>query len=254
MYESSSLTIELKCAWHGLSKQNTNRIDLQQANVGIDEESIILSGPYGDDVAFVKESNDQILIGLSDGVSGNRHHGFDPYEFAHTLILSCLKASDRVMNPSSMRGLIHRAIRSVEQQEVFGSATLCLLSIEKKSSCLRSINIGDSGFMLIRQNRLVMRSNPQYHRGSSPFQLSFFPKDDLFSANLTRLYHDKPSDGEYSELHLQLGDLLLVASDGLFDNLYEDFIVQILNNHLVGCDEIACLSRSTMRHCSFVLG
>lgn len=209
MYESSSLTIELKCAWHGLSKQNTNRIDLQQANVGIDEESIILSGPYGDDVAFVKESNDQILIGkmicvrqwkyrflsivegLSDGVSGNRHHGFDPYEFAHTLILSCLKASDRVMNPSSMRGLIHRAIRSVEQQEVFGSATLCLLSIEKKSSCLRSINIGDSGFMLIRQNRLVMRSNPQYHRGSSPFQLSFFPKDDLFSANLTRLYHDK---------------------------------------------------------------
>lgn len=64
----------------------------------------------------------------------------------------------------------------------------------------------------------------------------------------------RPSDGEYSELHLQLGDLLLVASDGLFDNLYEDFIVQILNNHLVGCDEIACLSLSTMRHCSFVLG
>ena len=30
-----------------------------------------------------------------------------------------------------------------------------------------------------------------------------------------------------------LEDILLLASDGLFDNLYEDFIVQILNNHVV---------------------
>jgi serine/threonine protein phosphatase PrpC len=43
----------------------------------------------------------------------------------------------------------------------------------------------------------------------------------------------RPSDGEYIEHHLEIGDLLLVASDGLFDNLYEDFIVQIINNHLV---------------------
>ena len=43
----------------------------------------------------------------------------------------------------------------------------------------------------------------------------------------------RPSDGEYVEHSLEIGDLLLIASDGLFDNLYEDFIVQIINNHLV---------------------
>ncbi len=32
---------------------------------------------------------------------------------------------------------------------------------------------------------------------------------------------------------MEIGDLILVASDGLFDNLYEDFIVQIINNNLV---------------------
>jgi len=44
---------------------------------------------------------------------------------------------------------------------------------------------------------------------------------------------NRPSDGEYIEEKLEKGDLLLIASDGLFDNLYEDFIVEILNNHLV---------------------
>ena len=47
--------------------------------------------------------------GLSDGVSGNRHHGLDPYKFAHTLISSCLEETDRIIGPSSMRGLVHRA-------------------------------------------------------------------------------------------------------------------------------------------------
>ncbi|CAF3248420.1 unnamed protein product [Rotaria socialis] len=230
MLESSSVYISLKCGWHGISKQGINKTNCDQSK--LEEEIILLSGPYGDDVAFVKQSNDYILIGLSDGVSGNRHHGLDPYKFAHTLISSCLEETDRIIGSSSMRGLVHRAIRCVEKRSIFGSATLCLLSIDKHSSYLRSLNIGDSGFMLIRQNKLIIRSHPQYHRGSSPFQLSSLPTTQSFTSNTTRLYHDKPSDGEYIEHNLEIGDLLLIASDGLFDNLYEDFIVQIINNHL----------------------
>lgn len=230
MLESSSVCIGLKCAWNGISKQGKNQTNCDQSI--LEEQSVLLSGPYGDDVAFIKQFNQQIIIGLSDGVSGNRHHGLDPYKFAHELINSCIEETDIIHGLSSMRGLVHRAIRSVEKRSIFGSATLCLLSIDKYSSCLRSLNIGDSGFMLIRNKQLLLRSYPQYHRGSSPFQLSSFPHSHLFSSNLTRLYHDKPSDGQYFEQKLQIGDLLLIASDGLFDNLYEDFIVQILNNHL----------------------
>ncbi|CAF3338737.1 unnamed protein product [Rotaria sp. Silwood2] len=230
MLESSSVNINLKCGWHGISKQGINKTNSDQSK--LEEELILLSGPYGDDVAFVKQSNDYILIGLSDGVSGNRHHGLDPYKFAHTLISSCLEETDRIIGSSSMRGLVHRAIRCVEKRSIFGSATLCLLSIDKHSSYLRSLNIGDSGFMLIRENKLIIRSHPQYHRGSSPFQLSSLPTTNSFTSNTTRLYHDKPSDGEYIEHKIEIGDLLLIASDGLFDNLYEDFIVQIINNNL----------------------
>lgn len=102
-----------------------------------------------------------------------------------------MEETDRIIGSSSMRGLVHRAIRCVEKRSIFGSATLCLLSIDKHSSYLRSLNIGDSGFMLIRQNKLIIRSHPQYHRGSSPFQLSSLPTTQSFQSNTTRLYHDK---------------------------------------------------------------
>lgn len=37
----------------------------------------------------------------------------------------------------------------------------------------------------------------------------------------------------YIEQHLQTDDLLLIASDRFFDNLFEDFIIEIINKYLV---------------------
>ncbi len=61
MLKSSSVYIGLKCTWNGISKQGTNKNNCDQSK--LEEESILLSGPYGDDVAFIKQSNDHILIG-----------------------------------------------------------------------------------------------------------------------------------------------------------------------------------------------
>ncbi|CAF1105350.1 unnamed protein product [Rotaria sordida] len=108
------------------------------------EELVLLSRPYGDDVAFVKSSNDHI----SYRISRNRHHGLDPYLFAHTLILSCLEQNERIQGSSSMHSLVHRALGCAKKVSVFHS------------------------FMLIRQNNLNICSHPQYHCDSSPFQLS----------------------------------------------------------------------------------
>ena len=152
-------------------------------------------------------------------MSGNRHHGLDPYQFAHQLILSCLEETDEITGSSSMRGLVHRAIRSVEKHSIFGSATLCLLSIDKHSSSLRSLNIGDSGFMLIRDHKLLIRSHPQYHRGSSPFQLSSFPTTQLLSSNLTRLYHDK--------LVFPIFFLFKISNESIVDQVMDNILNKI---------------------------
>ncbi len=54
-FESSSGCIGLKCAWNGISKQNTNKTNSNQSI--LEEQSILLSGLYGDDVAFIKQSD-----------------------------------------------------------------------------------------------------------------------------------------------------------------------------------------------------
>ena len=61
MLESSSGCIGLKCAWNGISKDERNEKNSDQSI--IEEQSFLLSGPYGDDVAFLKQFNDQIIIG-----------------------------------------------------------------------------------------------------------------------------------------------------------------------------------------------
>ncbi len=64
MLKSSSVYIGLKCAWNGISKQDINKNNSDQSI--LEEQSILLSGPYGDDVAFVKQTNDQIIIGKNN--------------------------------------------------------------------------------------------------------------------------------------------------------------------------------------------
>jgi hypothetical protein len=61
MLENSSVYIGLKCGWNGISKQGININNSDQSK--LEEQSILLTGPYGDDVAFIKQSNDQIIIG-----------------------------------------------------------------------------------------------------------------------------------------------------------------------------------------------
>lgn len=39
-----------------------------------------------------------------------------------------------------------------------GSSTLCLLSLNKSEHCLTTLNIGDSGFVIYRNNQLLHRS------------------------------------------------------------------------------------------------
>jgi hypothetical protein len=63
MLEGSSVSIGLKCGWHGISKQGTNKTNCDQSKFE-EEELILLSGPYGDDVAFLKQTNDHILFGM----------------------------------------------------------------------------------------------------------------------------------------------------------------------------------------------
>ena len=85
---------------------------------------------------------------------------------------------------------------SVQDQRVYGSSTVCLLSLKMKnrdtvsgtSNCLLSTcNLGDSGYMIISDKQVVFKSQTQSHRFNAPFQIGCTPPELLDHD----LYRDK---------------------------------------------------------------
>ena len=81
---------------------------------------------------------------------------------------------------------------------------------------LSCASIGDSGFVLLRHGRVLHRSDLQ-RTGRIVKQLAVIPPH--LQGPIHRFCDDRPSDSTLSCHRIQAGDLLIVASDGLLDNL-----------------------------------
>jgi protein phosphatase PTC7 len=58
---------------------------------------------------------------------------------------------------------------------LIGSSTACIIVFHRESQSLHTANLGDSGFVIIRNNKIVHRSQEQQHYFNSPFQLAIHP-------------------------------------------------------------------------------
>ena len=81
---------------------------------------------------------------------------------------------------------------------------------------LSCASVGDSGFVLLRHGRVMYRSDLQ-RSGRIVKQLAVIPPH--LQGPIHRFCDDRPTDSTLSCHRIQAGDLLIVASDGLLDNL-----------------------------------
>lgn len=58
---------------------------------------------------------------------------------------------------------------------IVGSSTACIVALHKKERRLYTANLGDSGFLVIRDDQVVHRSQEQQHYFNTPFQLAVAP-------------------------------------------------------------------------------
>lgn len=56
-----------------------------------------------------------------------------------------------------------------------GSATACVLGIDSHTGLLNSVNIGDSGYVVLRHGNVIYRSRSQKMNGDCPRQLDVYP-------------------------------------------------------------------------------
>ena len=111
----------------------------------------------GEDAACI---NDR-LICVADGVGGWAESGIDPALYSKRLcaIIDVLYRSGDERYQMSPKQLL---VDAVKKNEEVGSCTCCLIVLDEKAKILQSCNLGDSGYMILRGEK-VQSSTPAEH-------------------------------------------------------------------------------------------
>uniref|UniRef100_A0A7M4F4F8 Protein phosphatase n=1 Tax=Crocodylus porosus TaxID=8502 RepID=A0A7M4F4F8_CROPO len=165
-------------------------------------------------------------VGVADGVGGWRDYGVDPSQFSGTLMRTCERlVKEGRFVPSNPVGILTTSYCELLQNKVplLGSSTACIVVLDRTSHRLHTANLGDSGFLVVRGGEVVHRSDEQQHYFNTPFQLSIAPPEAEGV-----VLSDSPDAADSTSFDVQLGDIILTATDGLFDNMPDYMILQEL--------------------------
>lgn len=178
---------------------------------------------FGDDACFFARNKTSDVLGVADGVGGWRSYGVDPSQVPISLMSTCERlVKEGRFTPSNPTELISASYEEIllNKQQFLGSCTACVVALHREQKTLYSANLGDSGFLLIREGEVVHRSEEQQHYFNTPFQLAVAPE-----TMVGQVLSDSPESAQTSSIGVEEGDIILVGTDGLFDNLSEEMIL-----------------------------
>ncbi|EDW49369.1 protein phosphatase PTC7 homolog [Drosophila sechellia] len=183
-------------------------------------------GKFGEDAWFMSSSPQAYIMGVADGVGGWRNYGVDPGKFSMSLMRSCERISHAPdFEPKRPEILLERGYCDLLDQKcsIVGSCTACILSFNRDNNTLYAANIGDSGFLVVRSGKVVCRSQEQQHQFNTPYQLASPPPGYEF-----HVLSDGPESADTIKFPMQQGDVILLATDGVYDNVLESVLVEVL--------------------------
>ena len=136
----------------------------------------------GEDAHFISNVGGG-AFGVADGVGGWQESGVNPAEYSRTLMqvsAAFLEGSGAFSNETrnlaeplvDPRGALHAAHM---RTKVAGSATACVMQLDQARRMLVAANLGDSGFIVIRNGKVFARSKPLQHYFDCPLQFGAYP-------------------------------------------------------------------------------
>ncbi|KAF4356208.1 hypothetical protein G4B88_002820 [Cannabis sativa] len=163
----------------------------------------------GEDAHFIC-STEQI-IGVADGVGGWAKKGIDAGEYARQLMLNSIHevVDNEIINPKM---ILEKAFMENAYSEIQGSSTACIIC--HNNGILHAVNVGDSGFMVFRNNRCIYRSATQQKTFNTPYQLG----------NTC----DTPTVAVEVKVEVEVGDIIILGTDGVWDNIFVWEMEQVL--------------------------
>ncbi|GMI91240.1 hypothetical protein like AT4G16580 [Hibiscus trionum] len=164
----------------------------------------------GEDAHFI--CVDEQAIGIADGVGGWADVGVDSGQYSRELMSNTVSAiKEEPKGSIDPARVLEKAHSSTKAK---GSSTACVIALTNQG--LHAINLGDSGFMVIRDGCTIFRSPVQQHDFNFTYQLESGSNGDL------------PNTGQIFAVAVAPGDVIIAGTDGLFDNLYNNEITAVV--------------------------
>jgi len=121
-------------------------------------------------------------------------------------------------------GVLSDILDHAQAKTVAKGATTATLAQLTQDCKLKTCNLGDSGYLILRpQDQAIVKvfkSQSQQYYFDCPYQTGNFTKD-------------KPSSESFSTVHdCQLHDIIVMGTDGLWDNLFDGDIISMLESKI----------------------
>jgi len=182
----------------------------------------------GEDANFILNRDDNCLgFGVADGVGGYSLQGIDAGFYSRFLMQTVSEVLDK-NNELKPVEMLDKAYRKLQSRHVQGGCTAVICTFNGNK--LNVASLGDSGVVVFRKNEenvweVVKKTIPRQHFFNCPFQLGG---------------NDTPYDSEIFEFSLKESDVLICATDGLFDNVYSEEIGSMIGEHEDNMELLSC--------------
>lgn len=214
----------------GLGLQHGSNMDEKRSNRPDSGQDAYFVGRVGQDPGVT-------AFAVADGVGGWTEHGIDPADFAHGL---CSHMGETALSWSQQERLGPKQLLQIGYDKTVndpgiraGGSTACVV-VADRDGRMRIANLGDSGFLQLRLGSVHHYSVPQTHAFNTPYQMSLTPPDIMAQAMVFGglPLNDKPDRADLADHMLRHGDVLILATDGVWDNLNSQDILSIVSKHM----------------------
>ncbi|KAI9837691.1 MAG: hypothetical protein M1837_002706 [Sclerophora amabilis] len=196
----------------------------------------------GQDAFFISRLGETggVAFGVADGVGGWLDSGIDSAHFSHGLCEQMAKAAYEFQGRADTSVLqAHELLMAgyknvLEDKTIPGGGSTACVAVARNDGNVNVANLGDSGFAQLRLNAVHFYSDPQTHAFNTPYQLSIVPPKILAQAKMFggSPSHDLPKDADNINRRVRHGDILVFATDGVWDNLSAQDILRIASSYM----------------------
>lgn len=185
------------------------------------------------------EVPEAVAFAVADGVGGWTESRVDPADFSHGICGYMAQTALAWNGPAHKlrpKQLLQAGYdQVVDDPSIHAGGSTASVGVALPDGRVELANLGDSGSVLLRLAAVHHYSTPQTHGFNTPYQLSIIPPRMRAQASVFggAYLEDFPRDAAVTNVTVQHGDVLILATDGVFDNLNNQEILKLVSSRMI---------------------